>query len=125
MSTTTSTPAAESSSQTQMWLDHFVAYLPMIEANLDGTVTAEDIVEGIARGTYQMWTADSAIAVSQLFRHPQIKECQILLAAGDDKQLPHLVEHVAKWAATEGCGRVSVKHHMAGWEPTTICSKEL
>lgn len=112
--------------QTPPWLEHFVAYVPALAEKLDGTVTIEDLAAGIARGNYQLWTGNNCVAVTQLFKHPQLKECQVLVTSGDDTaNLERLLSHVEKWARMEGCSRIRSNGAVSGWKPVTVSTKEL
>ena len=82
---------------------------PFIEDALeyaDGTHTVEDVLDGILRGSLQLWIGERCAAVSEVLSYPRKRALNMFLAGGDLRELQGLVPGVEAFARARGCSTV-------------------
>ena len=80
-----------------------------------GTHTIGDVVKEIESGDCQLWTAERAAIVTELWFAPRRTIVNFWLAAGDMAPVIALSHHILGWAKTVGCTR-AVMTGRRGWE---------
>lgn len=81
-----------------------------------GTHTLGDVLAAIESGEAQLWQTADAIIVSEIEQYPQMRVCNLWLAAGDLGAVIALGDEVIAWAKTEmGCERATLWGRK-GWE---------
>ena len=80
-----------------------------------GTHSPQDIWECIEAGEMQGWELDGSIIVTTINVYPQIKVCEIVMAAGNlDKLWQIHDQQIEPWAKEMGCKRL-VGRGRTGW----------
>lgn len=80
-----------------------------------------DILHLLLSGRMQLWVAMEgheiiAIAITELCNYPQLRECRVLAATGDDARTwDHLIEKIEAWATQQDCRKI-VCITRPGWE---------
>jgi len=109
-----------------VWLVRFTARAHLVEAALKytgGTHSVADIAAGIESGAYQMWTSPNAIGITEVVQHPQLKECNLFLAAGDAGEMEQVLPHIEEWAKKQGCDRM-IMVGRKGWLRSFLTKRE-
>ena len=105
---------------------------PWIEAALEysgGTHDFIDVVEGLYKGTMQLWPAEKGCIVTEIVVYPKKKMLNVFLGGGNLEQILDMHQDVIEWAKAQGCealtmtGRFGWKKPLEkhGWE-TLHCS---
>lgn len=80
-----------------------------------GTHSPEDIERALDSGEMQQWVRDDTVVVTHISIFPQLKACDVVLAAGEFQTAWDLVnEEVEPWARQMGCNRM-VGRGRLGW----------
>jgi hypothetical protein len=90
----------------------------------NGTHIFEDIVQSIAEGRMQLWSAPRGCMVTEIVVYPRKKVLHIFLAGGELDQLLDMNDAMTEWAVSQGCtggtltGRVGWKKVLEpmGWK---------
>lgn len=80
-----------------------------------GTHTLKDVMEQIAAGDAQLWTADDAVIVTEVHQTPRKRVLHFWLAAGELKAVIRLSRKALEWGRDEGCEQASLIGRR-GWE---------
>lgn len=96
-----------------------------------GTHELEDILVGIRQNVFQLFSADSAIVVTEILQSPRKKILNVFLVAGDFESIMGLTPKVDEFAKSEGCsfmittGRFGLIRRLPkfGWNPAYVTFK--
>ena len=102
---------------------------PWIEAALEYTPDThvfDDIVDGIRKGTLQLWATPKGCIITEIICYPRRKKLHVFLGGGELEQIMDMHADVVKWAKLHGCssltmtGRFGWKKPLAteGWKST-------
>lgn len=103
-------PLDELKAEDILWLDK------ALKSDYHGT-TAEDILNGVYNGKYELWRLDPAgIAVTSLIETRSWRELVCLYAAGEEfiTNLPKFIDELADVAKSYGCNWVSCMSQRKG-----------
>ena len=78
-------------------------------------MTEDEVLQGIWKGKYQLWTATSSAAVTEIVTYPNSKATRVWLAGGDLEELQAMEKEVVAWANSIGCNEVQIAGR-GGWE---------
>ena len=101
---------------------------PWIEAALEysgDTHSFEDIVDGVKKGTMQLWPAKKGCIVTEIVVYPRKTYLNIFLAGGELEQILDMDSDVKAWCIAQGCdgammsGRIGWTKPLKplGWKP--------
>lgn len=80
------------------------AALPHITAALaDAQLTAEEVVEGIRLGWFQLWTFGKSALVSEMVLSPRCRALHVFAGGGDLAEMRELIPVLEAFAARLGC----------------------
>lgn len=103
--------------ETPAWESEFERCRAWIEDALEysgGLYALEDIRQGIADGSYQLWPGKQSVCVTQLCRYPRAFAMNVLLGAGDLTELLEMEPWVLQWAKANGA-TVATIYGRPGW----------
>ena len=79
------------------------------------THSFQDVVDGILKGTMQLWAGESGCAVTEISVFPQKKVLHTFLAAGDMDQILDFEESAAEFGRMNGCTAMTIAGR-SGWK---------
>ena len=89
-----------------------------IEAALEysgGTHDFIDVVEGLYKGTMQLWPAEKGCIVTEIVVYPRKKMLNVFLGGGDLEQILDMHENVIEWAKAQKCEALTMTGRF-GWK---------
>lgn len=91
---------------------------PWIEAALEysgGTHDFMDVVEGLYRGTMQLWPTPKGCLVTEIVVYPKKKMLNVFLGGGELDQILEMHTDVIEWAKAQGCEGLTMTGRF-GWK---------
>lgn len=91
---------------------------PWIEAALEysgGTHFFEDVVDGLAKGTLQLWPAKRACIVTEIVVYPRKRVVNVFLGGGELEQIMDMHADVIEWAKSQNCTALTMSGRF-GWQ---------
>lgn len=79
-----------------------------------GTHEPTDVIEGILKGTMQLWPGPEACAVTEIVVYPNRKVLHVFLAAGKMEGIVDMQESAEQWGKLQGCTAMTIAGRK-GW----------
>lgn len=99
------------------WESEFERCRVWIEDALEysgGLYGLEDLRQGVARGTYQLWPGKASACITELCRYPQANVVNVVFGGGDLTELLEMAPTVLGWAKANGAEYATI-HGRPGW----------
>lgn len=90
------------------WIEDALAYG-------GGTHDFEDVVEGVLSGHMQLWSAETACAITEIIVFPKKKVLHVFLAGGSMEEIVNMNESARIWGKAQGCQNMTIAGRK-GWE---------
>jgi len=90
------------------WIEDALAYG-------GGTHDFEDVVEGVLSGHMQLWSAETACAITEIIVFPKKKVLHVFLAGGSMEEIVNMNESARVWGEAQGCQNMTIAGRK-GWE---------
>jgi len=74
-----------------------------------------DIVDGVLKGTMQLWAGEKGCAITEIVVYPNKKVLHVFLAGGKLEQITDMQDDAIKWGKTQGCEGMSLSGR-PGWK---------
>jgi hypothetical protein len=74
-----------------------------------------DVVEGVLKGSMQLWSGEKGCAVTEIVVYPKKKVLHVFLAGGKLEQITDMHADAVKWAKTQGCQGMTIAGR-PGWK---------
>ena len=95
-------------SRCQKWIEDALSYG-------GGTHTFEDVIEGVMSGHMQLWSGETACAVTEIIVFPKKKVLHVFLAGGSMDEIIAMNESAMIWGKAQGCKDMTISGRK-GWE---------
>jgi len=79
-----------------------------------GTHEVTDVIQGILKGTMQLWPGPEACAVTEIVVYPNRKVLHVFLAAGKMEGIVDMQESAEQWGKLQGCTAMTIAGRK-GW----------
>lgn len=79
-----------------------------------GTHEPTDVIEGILKGTMQLWPGPEACAVTEIVVYPNRKVLHVFLAAGNMEGIVDMQKSAEEWGKMQGCTAMTIAGRK-GW----------